>query len=252
MISASETRRRTVKGKCIHWISRCAYSYADSIIGISGGVSRDVSKVLGLPSKKVVTIHNPAFNNQILEMSKSAVNDFPSDQSLILGVGSLTNQKDFATLIRAFELVRQRIKSHLLILGEGRERKKLERLVQELELNDHVSMPGFVNNPFSYMATADVFVLSSRWEGFGNVLVEAMGCGTQVVSTDCPSGPAEILENGKWGRLVPVGDEEAMAHAIIKTLRDAYIDEKKLKKRASDFAPAKIADQYLEIMRDGA
>ena len=108
-------------------------------------------------------------------------------------------------------------------------------------------MPGFVENPYTYMANADVFVLSSQFEGFGNVLVEAMACGTPVVSTDCPAGPAEILENGKYGRLVPVGNVDAMAEAI-KDALDSPFDPKILQKRAQDFDVKKIADEYLKVI----
>jgi glycosyltransferase involved in cell wall biosynthesis len=121
-------------------------------------------------------------------------------------------------------------------------------VAHDLSIVEDVHMPGFVDNPFGYMNAADVFVLSSRWEGFGNVLVEAMACGTPVVSTDCPSGPAEILEDGKWGHLVPVGDDEALAEAIVDTLDKPPVSSEQLVKRAKDFVPEKIARQYLEVL----
>ena len=136
-----------------------------------------------------------------------------------MGVGRLTPQKDFPTLIRAFAEVRCQQKVRLIILGEGEERSKLESLTKELEIETEVSFPGFVDNPFQYMKRASVFVLSSRWEGMPNALLQAMACGTPVVSTNCKTGPEEILENGKWGHLVPVGNVEALSSAIRETLQ---------------------------------
>jgi len=135
-----------------------------------------------------------------------------------------------------------------MILGEGEERPKLESLVRELRLEEDVSLPGFIDNPFKYMKRAAVFVLSSRWEGLPNVLIQALACGTPVVSTDCPSGPAEILEGGKWGRLVPVGNVEELAEAIMATLNDPSPPE--VAKRAQDFRIEKPAENYLRVLLD--
>jgi len=131
-----------------------------------------------------------------------------------------------------------------MILGEGEERPALESLVRELGIEEDVSLPGFVENPFKYMKRAAVFVLSSRWEGFGNVLVEAMALGTPVVSTNCPSGPAEILEGGKWGRLVPVGDVHKLAASMLETMNGNNPD---CSQRISEFSLSSIADQYAEV-----
>jgi glycosyltransferase involved in cell wall biosynthesis len=134
-----------------------------------------------------------------------------------------------------------------MILGEGEERRKLETIVCKLALEDDVLLSGYVDNPYNYMARAAVFVLSSAWEGFGNVLVEAMAAGTPVVSTDCPSGPAEILEGGKWGWLVPVGNPELLAGAISATLVDKADPAGRIN-RAKDFEVAKICDEYLKVL----
>ena len=170
----------------------------------------------------------------------------PGEPPVILGVGRLTQAKDFPTLIRAFALVRKKHPARLMILGEGEERSKLETLVQELGLEKEVSLPGFVDNPYKYMKRAAVFVLSSKWEGFGNVLVEAMALGTPVVSTNCPSGPAEILENGRWGRLVPVGDVYALAEAIIETLDEEHHPD--VANRAKDFAVELAVEKYINVL----
>ena len=169
----------------------------------------------------------------------------PGAPPVILGAGRLTEQKDFPTLIRAFALVRKKHPARLMILGEGEERSKLETLVQELGLEKEVSLPGFVDNPYKYMKRAAVFVLSSRWEGFPNVLVEAMALGTPVVSTDCPNGPAEILENGKWGELVPVGETQSLASAVLRTLdRVDVVRVKGAAERADQFRVESIIREY--------
>jgi glycosyltransferase involved in cell wall biosynthesis len=163
-------------------------------------------------------------------------------------VGRLNEQKDFPTLIRAFKIVYEKSKNaRLIILGEGSEREHLMHLIKELGLVDIVSLPGFLQNPFSYMHRSQVFVLPSIHEGFGNVLVEAMACGCPVVSTDCPSGPREILNNGEYGHLVPVGDAAAMAAAILdvldghgKAVPAAWLEQ---------FSPEIIARQYIEIFQ---
>ncbi len=141
---------------------------------------------------------------------------------VILGVGRLMEQKDFPTLIRAFAKVLKVRPSRLVILGSGKERSRLNALVHELGLQNHVAMLAFQNNPYAYMTKAAVFALSSAWEGFGNVLVEAMAQGTPVVSTDCKHGPREILDHGKHGLLVPVGDSQAMAEAILNVLSGKF------------------------------
>jgi len=144
----------------------------------------------------------------------------PGQPPLLLAVGRLQMQKDYPTLIRAFAQVRQSRRARLLILGEGKERLMLEALIKKLGLEEDVSLPGFVMNPYAYMARASLFVLSSRWEGLPTVLIEALCCGTPVVSTDCPSGPREILRDGQYGQLVPVAQADALAKAIETTLAD--------------------------------
>jgi hypothetical protein len=163
----------------------------------------------------------------------------------------LAPQKGFATLIRAFAEVRRRRPARLVILGDGPLRPELEALAGELGVGGDVALPGFVANPYAYMARASVFALSSAWEGFGNVLVEALACGTPVVAADCPSGPGEILDGGRFGRLVPVGDPEALARAILGTL-DRPPDPEVARGRARDFSVEGIAGEYLRaLVADG-
>jgi glycosyltransferase involved in cell wall biosynthesis len=146
-------------------------------------------------------------------------------------------------LIRAFAIIRRHRLARLIILGEGEERSSLESLVRKLNIESDVELAGFVENPYMYMSKASMLVLSSIWEGFGNVLVEAMAAGTPVVSTNCPSGPAEILVQGKYGILVPVGDSRELAKAIVQTFKEK-LDTNILQARASDFSLEKAVEQY--------
>ena len=205
----------------IPWLTRWFYLKTEAIVAVSKGVAEDFSRVSGIPFERIKVIYNPVVTPELIENAKEPVEHpwFATEQPpVILGVGRLTKAKDFPTLIRAFALVRQERPARLMILGEGEERFRLEALVKELGLEDDVALPGFVDNPYAYMARAAVFVLSSAWEGLPTVLIEAMACSCPVVSTDCPSGPAEILENGKCGPLVPVGNEAALKQAIIRVL----------------------------------
>ena len=228
---------------------RWFYPWADSIVAVSRGVAEDLVKVTGIPRELIKVIYNPVVTPKLLEKAKVSIDHpwFRSGQPpVILSVGRLTKQKDFPTLIRAFALVRTERSARLMILGEGEERPKLEALVRELGLEDDVSMPGFVDNPYAYMARAAVFVLSSLWEGLSNVLIEAMAVGTPVVSTDCPSGPAEILEGGKWGKLVPVGDVEGLAGAITEQISSPI--GLGIAAACDRFMLEKIVEQYGEIL----
>jgi len=166
---------------------------------------------------------------------------------VILGAGRLTPQKDFVTLIRAFARVRAQHPARLVILGDGKQRGEILGLAHRLGIAADLDLPGFVDNPFAWMSRSAVFVLSSVWEGFPGVLIEAMTCGCPVVSTDCPSGPVEIVDGGRYGRLVPVGDDEAMAAAILASLRDPGSPEM-LRARAAEFSVDQAIDRYLEVL----
>ncbi|UWX04047.1 glycosyltransferase [Pseudoxanthomonas sp. NC8] len=168
----------------------------------------------------------------------------------VLAVGMLKTPKDFPLLIRAFSLLRAQVDARLLILGEGTERARLEKLVHELGLQGMVMLPGYVADTAPFYAQSDLFVLSSDHEGFGNVIVEALEQGCPVVSTDCPSGPREILTDGRCGRLVPVGDVAALAAAMQESLASAH-DHDALRARAQDFSVSRISDQYLDLLLPG-
>jgi glycosyltransferase involved in cell wall biosynthesis len=203
-------------------LARTFYPWADAVVAVSEGVASDLILTGGLPRERVHVLPNPIVTPELLGLAGADLDHpwfGPTSPPVVLAVGRLTPQKDFQTLIRAFHGLRNR-SARLMILGEGSERPRLEALVASLGLTSEVDLPGFVSNPFVYMARAAAFVLSSAWEGMPGVLIQALACGASVVATDCRSGPREVLENGRLGRLVPVGDFRAMAEAIDKTLAE--------------------------------
>lgn len=233
-------------------IARWFYPWADAIVAVSRGVAKDLGVIIKTSREKIHVIHNPVVTNEMLNKATEKVNHpwfQDSGTPVIVSAGRMSPEKDFQTLIKAFALARKKLSMRLIILGDGDERPLLRTLAQTLKVKDDVDFPGFVKNPYAYMSKAAVFVLSSAWEGFGNVLVEAMALGTPVVSTDCPSGPSEILEHGRYGRLVPVGDAESLATAIIHTLRGPVPSEK-LRKKAKEFSVNRIAHKYISILHD--
>ena len=229
--------------------ARLLYPFADGIIAISQGVAQDLVNVTGISPKHIKVIYNPTITPGIFEKSQQPI-DHPTFQveqlPVVLGVGRLDPQKNFSTLIEAFAKVRQVKPCHLMILGRGREEKELKALIRKLDIEDDVVLPGFVNNPYPYIKKAGVLVLSSLWEGLANVLIEALALGTPVVSTNCLCGPAEVLNNGKYGSLVPVGDSQAMATAILDVLsgNSCQVDSTWLEQ----FRVENVAQQYLEFL----
>jgi glycosyltransferase involved in cell wall biosynthesis len=237
------------KRRVVPYLLRWIYPGADAVVGVSQGVVEDLWQ-LGLSRSRTHAIYNPIVTPKFF----AQIGDQPShpwfapgQPPVILGVGRLNQQKDFVTLIQAFAQLRQRRSARLMILGEGSERAHLEALVQDLGLQAAVCLPGFVADPYAYMQAAAMLVLSSAWEGFGNVLVEAMAVGTPVVSTNCPSGPAEILQDGVYGHLVAVGNAEAMAMAMEQTLQQAVLPHR-LKQRAQDFSLERSLAAYQKLL----
>jgi glycosyltransferase involved in cell wall biosynthesis len=239
---------RQVKPLCV----RQFYPQSDGLIAVSKGVAQDLAKMAQVPLDRIRIIYNPVVTPELPVKAQEPLDHpwfEPGEPPVILGAGRLMYQKDFGTLIRAFAQLRQQRPCRLMIIGgEGYERGALEQLIRDLQVEDAVQLPGFADNPYAYMAKAGVFVLSSRYEGFGNVLVEAMATGTPVVSTDCPDGPAEILENGRYGQLVPVGDAAALAAAIAATL-DHPIAPDVLQQKAQEYTAEKIAGEYLSYLK---
>ncbi|MEA5448471.1 glycosyltransferase [Leptolyngbya sp. CCNP1308] len=246
-ISHSKNLKRKLVPHLLRWI----YPYADAVVGVSQGVVDNLID-FGVAKHKTFKIYNPIITPDLVEKSSDQLEQplFQLDQRpVILGVGRLTRQKDFQTLIFALKAVREVLSAHLVILGDGEDRAQLVDLVHQLGLQDAVTFLGFVSNPYVFMREADVFVLSSAWEGFGNVLVEAMFSGTPVVSTNCESGPAEILADGKYGHLVAVGHAEAMAQAIVDTLQKKSVSPEVLKQRASTFSLENSLAKYMELLK---
>ena len=202
-------------------LMRWLYPSADKVVACSQGLARDLEIYLGFNHGKIDVIYNPVIDEKLAEKANLFV-EHPwfnkGEIPVVLGAGRLVRQKDFATLIRAFALVKKEQKVRLVILGEGQLKNQLLTLVGQLNLENDVVILDFVENPYAYMAKSAVFVLSSGWEGFGNVVAEALAAGAPVVSTNCPSGPAEILDNGKYGELVAVGNSQGMAEAILRVL----------------------------------
>lgn len=236
--------------RAIPHLVKAFYDRPDTIVAVSRGVARDISRIAGLEADDISVIYNPIVTPELIRKANQPT-DHPwlTDGSapVILGVGRLTPQKDFSTLIRAFHRLLEHRDARLVIAGKGEQRSDLNELAVDLEIDDRVSLPGFVPNQYAYMSNADVFVLSSAWEGFGNVLVEAMACGTPVVSTDCESGPEEILAGGRYGPLAPVGRPEPLATEIGNVL-DNSIDEEVLRERAQDFSVQSIVDEYESLL----
>ena len=226
------------------------YPRAERIVTVSRGVADDLATSTGLPRATIGTIYNPTLTTEIAQKAQTPPSHIwlpPTTLPVILGVGRLVPQKDFPTLLRAFAHIHMKYPARLIILGEGRERAKLEAMASELGIAEDVSFPGFEPNPYAFMARASVFVLSSAWEGLPNALIEALACGCPVVSTNCPSGPQEILGNGAFGPLVPVGDDRALADAILHTMEHPPNAER-LQARAAEFDIHTITEQYLQAL----
>jgi glycosyltransferase involved in cell wall biosynthesis len=214
---------------------------------VSAGVSDELHRIASVPQDRIHILYNPIDLKRIATLSEENLDDpwFQAGQPpVIVSTGRLHPQKDFPTLLQAMKLLGSDPKIRLVILGEGQERTALEELIRRFALRDHVRLIGFKANPYAYMSRASVFVLSSAWEGLSNVLIEALACGCRIVSTDCPYGPSEILENGEYGVLVPVRNPEALAKAIRKILNEPAPKEKN-KKQSQMYDIHAIAAQYL-------
>lgn len=230
---------------------RLTYRQADAITTVSDGVADDLANITDLDRNCIESIYNPIVDDNLLIQACEPVTCpwFTTGQPpVILSAGRLHPQKDYPTLLKAFALLRRHRDARLIILGEGQEHNHLKQLARDLAVDKDVSFPGWVANPFAYMANAAIFVLSSHYEGFGNVIAEALACGCPVVSTDCPSGPSEILNGGRYGKLVPVGEYQALANAMLSTL-DNPPDRDMLRRRGMFFSVDRAVDQYLNLFQ---
>ena len=228
---------------------RFLYPLAHKIIAVAEGVRQDTLMLARLPDTAVVVVRNPVITEAMLA---NAVEPCPHpwlDESIpvVLGVGRLSRQKDFPTLINAFAKACQQRKLRLIILGEGGDRNALQALVDKLGLTDAVAMPGFDANPYRWLSRADLFVLSSRWEGSPNALTEALALGVPSISTRCPSGPDETLAEGRYGTLLEMGDSDAMAEAMLATLVSP-LPAATLKQAVSEYKDHISAQHYLRLL----
>jgi len=252
LISGEREMAKSVTSLLCFWLIPIVYPWADAICAVSKAAAHDLARFISLPLCRVQTIYNP-FDLKLITARSLESFEHPwfstGQPPVILAVGRLNEAKDFSMLLRAFAKLREHRLARLVILGEGQMRSKLEALVVRLGFdNDTVQLPGFVPNPYPWMAKCSLFTLSSRREGLPGVLVEAMACGAPIVSTDCLSGPSEILEGGLWGRLVPVGDVEALAHAMAETLDMSSKDRPNVRRRAADFDLDRAVDAYLRTL----
>ncbi len=247
---AHESKSKKWQYKILIWLYRLFLGWANGVVGVSAGVADQLVAIMGIARDRVTVIYNPVITPDFEERQQATVSHaWLKDDSppVVLGVGRLSAQKDFKTLLDAFALVLKQRDARLIILGEGELRESLIEQAKRLNIADKVDFAGFVINPLPFMRKAKVFVLSSRYEGFGNVLAESLGCGTPVVSTDCPCGPDEILDNGRYGRLVPVGNALAMTTAILDTLKEAP-DCDFLKARGQIFSVERAGSLYEHLI----
>ena len=254
-LSIASSGSSDARDRALPLLARAFYPRADAVVAVSKGVAEDLINNVGISRSLVRVIYNPTFDSDILSLAREPVNHpwfGDGGPPVLLSVGRLTPQKRFDTLIRAVSIARRHRPLRVVVLGEGEDKGRLESLTRELGLGDCVSLPGFVSNPYAYMARADLYVVSSAWEGFPNTVVEAMACGLSVVSTDCPSGPREILAapgpgTGRLGTLVPVDDPEKLSEAILLEL-DLDRDRAGFQRRARQFASERAVRSYIDLM----
>ena len=226
------------------------YRAADAIVAVSGGVAADLADFGRLSERNIRVIHNPVFDTDVETRAQAPANHSWFDGKgppIVVAAGRLHRQKGFDLLLEAFAIARAEVDCRLVILGEGPERAALTATAERLGLAYDIDMPGFADNPFPLMRRAGAFVLSSRWEGFPNALVEAMACGAPVIAADCPSGPREILGDGRYGMLVPPENPRALGQALIAMLT-ARPDTQISETRAQSFSVAAAAAQYLDVL----
>lgn len=231
-------------------IVKWAYNKADGIIALSEDMALKI-KEYRKPSVPIYTIYNPVLIDEIqtkAEQSISPALPWPSSAKFILGVGRLSKEKDFKTLIKAISVARQSTDVKLVLLGEGPMRGELESYAYSLDIIDSLYMPGFVENPFAYMRMCSSFVLSSYREGLPNALIQALICNAPCISTNCPTGPREILKNGAYGTLVNIGDHQKIADQIIKNIDSEFPGAPETSTLENIYGAEKIAERYLEAM----
>lgn len=249
-LSAIATADRPAKRSALPRLAARFYPEADAVVAVSGGVADDLASLTGLERARITVIYNAVVDDgSAARAAQPAPHPWLEDGGppVLLAAGRLHRDKDYPTLLRAFAQLRRRRPVRLLVLGEGPRRAELLALAEALDISADIAMPGFCANPMAAMSRAAALVLTSRSEGFGNVLAEALACGCPVVSTDCPSGPREILDGGRYGRLTPVGDADALATALAATL-DTPTNRETLRGRGRQFSAERAAEAYLDLL----
>jgi glycosyltransferase involved in cell wall biosynthesis len=244
----NKSMRTWILKKAASW----TYPMAGSIIAVSKAAAEDMTRFFQLPPEKITILYNPVVTSDMLDKA-----ELPSghrwldraDRPVVLSVGRLVSEKDHATLLKAFAIAKRDIPCRLIILGEGPERQNLVELAKSLEISSDFDLPGFVDNPFAWMSKASLFVSASRREGLPNSIIEAMACGLPVVSTDCPSGPREILNGGRLGSLVKVGDVDSLAKSMIQGL-ESPISSETLKESVAKYNDHLISNRYLSLFAE--
>jgi glycosyltransferase involved in cell wall biosynthesis len=250
-VSIALARRSLPKRLLLRLAMLYCYRRADLLIANSRGVAQDLAVVTGVALRTIRIIDNPTVSDSLFRLAAQPLDHpwfEPGEPPVILGIGRLARQKDFPTLLRAFARLRSQTPCRLMILGEGKERGLLTDMARELGIAPHLALPGFAPNPFPLLKRAALFVLSSAWEGSPNVLIEALALARPVVATDCPSGPREILRDGRYGPLVPVGDDRALTAAMAAVLASPPAASH-LREAADRFRDERCARHYLAALK---
>ena len=249
-ISKEKYRLMKIRRKIMNDIS----NKIEKIIFVSEGARKDYIKAMNINESKTLTIYNPIVSKDILSMCKEHVEcewlEKKQDYKILLNIGRLEKAKNQKMLLEAVKIVNKKQKVRLIILGEGNLEKELKQKAKDEKIEDIVLFYGFTKNPYAFFSKADLFVLSSDYEGLPTVLIEALACGCNIVSTDCPYGPDEILVHGKYGTLAKVNDANDLAQKICETLKKPKIESKYLLQRANDFTVEKSINEYVKLIEN--
>ncbi|MGP5157714.1 glycosyltransferase [Pseudoalteromonas prydzensis] len=245
------TDKKTMRSRFLKWLFLFLAKKADLVITTSEKMKNEFLEESNINNKKVIVIPNPVSINQISELSKKEVAHpwfLSKDLPIIIAVGRLEKVKGFDNLISAFASLRENYSANvrLVILGEGKLRQNLEILAKELNVDAHIWMPGFVGNIYPYLARADVLALTSHHEGFPNVILEAMACGTNITAFNCPGGVSEILEEGKWGALIEPGNINKLSETIYSVINST--DKPNVRERAKNYSPEVVLESYSKVL----
>ena len=231
-------------------LMKYTFCYAEKIIAVSNGVALDLKNILKIDSEKIKIIYNPVYSEDILELGKLENNFkwFHKEYKIFISIGRLTDVKNYELLIDSFNIVKDKINSKLIIIGEGPLRFELQNQIESLNLHDFVFLAGYLDNPYNWLSNSDVFVVSSKWEGLSCALIEAMSFNLNIVSSNCYSGPIEILENGKWGLIANQNNKEDLSNLMLKSILSPKLDHNK--KRAKIFSINAAMFEYNKIINE--